>query len=421
MDDDRVARGSALSRRAWLRRATAAGAVLAVAGHWRPAAGQSKTIKIGTIEPLTGPVAPDGLLDQKAFQFAVNEVNEAGGIKSLGGARLELMAGDSQGKPELGMSEAERLIRNGAVVVLGAFQSSVTFTSSQVAEKHKVPYICPISSAGQIAGRGFKYLVKLSPDSERYAADELQFLKEAGQSRGRPVKSLALMYEDTLHGKDLAETFKRLAPGAGLTVAETIAYPHQTSSLTSEVGRVKASNADLLIAMCYVSDAILLTRAMAELKYTPIAYINNAGANNRQYIDTLGPLADGTLTNGEWSPHLKKAGVKEVNAKFKAFAGADMDGFRAENYTAIRVLLAGALERAASTDRDALMAALRATTTTDHVMPYEKISFDANGRNAGVSTLVLQIQKGTPLPVWPSKYAAADPLWPLPSWDKRRA
>ncbi len=182
---------------------------------------------------------------------------------------------------------------------------------------------------------------------------------------------------------------------------------------------MKASKADLLIAMCYVADAILLTKAMAELKYTPIAYINNAGANNRQYIDTLGPLAHGTLTNGEWSPRLKKAGVDQLNARFKAFAGADMDGFRAENYTAIRAVLAGALERAASTDPDALMTALRATNTTDHVMPYDRISFDANGRNVGVSTLVLQIQAGTPMPVWPSKYAAADPLWPLPDWAAR--
>ena len=377
-----------------------------------------KEIKIGIIEPLTGPLAQDGLINMKAYEFAIDEINKAGGIKSKGGAQIKIIKGDSTGKPEVGMGEAERLIKDGALALLGAYQSSVTFTTSQVAERNQTPYICPISSAGAIAKRGFKYLIKNSPDSDMYSVAALDFIKQIGEKTGKKAKNMAIMFEDTLHGKELADTMRRMAKDYTLEVSEFIAYPHATSDITAEVSKVKARNSDVFMTITYVADAILITKTMNKLRYSPMAYFSYAGGANPQYAKSLGPLAEGTWTNAEWNHLLKKKGVKELNEKFKRYAGVNMDGFRAEIYTAVYVLK-DALERASSLNKDNIMEALRKTNMTDHIMPYDRILFDESGKNPNVKALIVEVKKEEYFPVYPFEYAAGNASWPFMPWEKR--
>jgi branched-chain amino acid transport system substrate-binding protein len=379
---------------------------------------EAREIKIGVIQPLTGPLAQDGLLNMKAYEFAVEEINKSGGIKSLGGAKIEILKGNSEAKPEIGMGEAERLIREGAVVLMGAYQSSVTFTASQAAERNKTPFICPISSAASIAARGFKYLIKNSPDTGMYTEAALDFIRDIGKKTGKKPETIAIMFEDTLHGKELGEAFKKMAPDYNLKVVQAIAYPHATSDLTAEVSKVKASNADVFMSITYVADAILITKTMHKLRYSPMAYFSYAGGANPQYANTLGTLAEGTFTNAEWNHLLKKEGVRELNESFKEYAGVNMDGFRAEIYTAVWVLK-NALERAASLDKEKIMEALRNTKITDHLMPYETIAFDETGKNPNVKALIVEVREGIYLPVYPFEYAAADATWPFVPWEDR--
>jgi len=377
-----------------------------------------KEVKVGFIEPITGPLAQDGLINMKAYQMAVDEINAAGGIKSLGGAQIKVLAGDSTGKPEVGMGEAERLMRDGAVVLIGAYQSSVTYTTTQVAEKNKTPYICSIASANSIARRGFKYLIKNSPDLDDYDSTFVEFIVQMNRKMTKKVKTIAVLYEDTLHGKEESSTIIRNAKLQNLEVVATIAYPHATSDLTSEISKVKASKADGVLASTYISDAILLTKTMEKLRYNPICYFSLAGAANPQYAKSLGPLAEGTWTNAEWNHLLKKKGVRELNERFKRYAGVNMDGFRAENYTAVYILK-DALERAASLDKEKIMEALRKTNMTDHYMPYERIVFDERGKNPNVKVLVVEVRKGEYFPIYPFDYAAGEPTWPFVPWEKR--
>jgi branched-chain amino acid transport system substrate-binding protein len=377
-----------------------------------------KEIKIGVIQPLSGPLSQDGLINMKAYEFAVDEINNAGGIKSKGGAKIKILKGDSEGKPEVGMGEAERLISDGALVLMGAYQSSVTFTTSQVAERNQTPYICPISSAGAITKRGFKYLVKNSPDTDMYTVAALDFLKQMGERTGKKAKTIAIMFEDTLHGKELGDAFKRMAKDFNLEVTESIAYPHASPDLTAEISKVKASGSDVFMTITYVADAILITKTMNKLRYNPIAYFSYAGGANPQYAKSLGSLGEGTFTNAEWNHLLKKKGVSELNEKFKKHAGVNMDGFRAEIYTAVYVLK-DALERASSLGKNNIMEALRKTNMSDHIMPYDRIVFDESGKNPNVKALIVEVKKGEYFPVYPFEFAAGNATWPFITWEKR--
>src|SRR5437899_12250745 len=108
------------SRRTFLA-SSLAGA--AAAGLARPLWAQPKTIKVGVIHPVTGPLAEPGQACRLGAQMAADAINAAGGIKSLGGMKLELLLGDTQTKPDLGRLEAERGVNQGARMLMGSVDS----------------------------------------------------------------------------------------------------------------------------------------------------------------------------------------------------------------------------------------------------------------------------------------------------------
>ena len=118
-------------------------------------------IKVGILLPLSGGVAPIGINNRRGHELAVEEINANGGIAALGGAKLEMIDGDTQGKPEIGITELQKLERKGVVAIMGAYQSGVTFPVTQVSEKLQVPFIDPVAIADSITSRGFKYLFKV--------------------------------------------------------------------------------------------------------------------------------------------------------------------------------------------------------------------------------------------------------------------
>jgi branched-chain amino acid transport system substrate-binding protein len=161
----------------------------------------AEDIKVGILLPLSGPVAPIGQNNRRGHVLAIDEINAAGGIKSLGGAKLIMIDGDTQGNPKTGIQETEKLATQGVAAILGAYQSNVTFPSTQIAEKSGVPYIDPVAIADSITeGRNFKYTFKVAPKASWYARDQLKFIKWVGETSGKPVKRIILMYEDTLFG-----------------------------------------------------------------------------------------------------------------------------------------------------------------------------------------------------------------------------
>lgn len=378
-------------------------------------------IKVGILLPLSGPIAPIGQNNRRGHALAIEEINAAGGIKSMGGARLVMIDGDTQGNPKVGIQETEKLIAQGVSVILGAYQSNVTFPTTQIAEKSRVPYIDPVAIADSITkGRNFKYTFKIAPMASWYARDQLKFIKWVGEKTGKPVKRVVLMYEDTLFGQSTSTGQAAAAAELGIEVLEKIAYPAETPDMTPTISRVKQINPDAILLVSYIADAVLITKTMKELGVDIPIMGTSAGHIDPAYIANLGPLAEYSFTVGEWSPDLKKAGAAKIAERFQAKFGVPMNGHAAETYMATMVL-ADALERAGSADRQKLRDALAQTKLCGdrNILPYDCVRFDASGQSPEGQLVMLQVQKGQFVSVWPSEVAAANPVFPVPSWAKR--
>ena len=155
------------------------------------------TIKIGNIIPLSGPSASVGQQGKMPREMAIDEINAAGGIKSLGGAKLEMLYADSESKPEKGVSEAERLINTEKVNVLtGCWNSAVTYPTTAVAERYGVPFIVPVSVSDKITEQGFKNVFRIAAKDSWWTRDQFAFLKDMQTEFNTPVKKLAFVYEN---------------------------------------------------------------------------------------------------------------------------------------------------------------------------------------------------------------------------------
>jgi branched-chain amino acid transport system substrate-binding protein len=381
----------------------------------------AEDVKVGILLPLSGPVAPIGQNNRRGHALAIDEINAAGGIKSLGGAKLVMIDGDTQGNPKVGIQEAEKLASRGVSVILGAYQSNVTFPTTQIAEKVGVPYIDPVAIADSITeGRNFKYTFKIAPKASWYARDQLKFIKWVGEKSQRPVKRIVLMYEDTLFGQSTSKGQEASAKELGIEVVEKIAYPAETPDMTPTISRIKQIAPDALVLVSYIADAVLITKTMKELGVDIPIMGTSAGHIDPAYIANLGALAEASFTVGEWNPDLKKAGAAKIAERFQAKFGLPMNGHAAETYMATMVL-ADALERAKSADRAKLREALAQTNLCGdrNILPYNCIKFDASGQSPEGQLVMLQVQKGQFVSVWPSEAAAGTPIFPVPAWSKR--
>ena len=383
-------------------------------------------VLIGMVQPMTGSLAVIGQSAKRGHEFAVDRINAAGGIKSLGGAKLVLLTGDSQGKPEIGMSETERLIRKGAKAMTGCYQSSVTIAATQVAEKNKVPFVMSMAIADKILERGFKYTFRTQYSSSMAANRAIQYIKELGKASGHEVKKLALIYENTLFGKTTADGLKEAIKKEGFELVADIPYPHKVTDLSSEVSKLKAAKPEVIIPITYVTDGILLTRTLAAMKVEHVAIVGaaNSGFTDPAHISSLGKLAEFTFnvvprydsTNPE---------ANKIAKLFEEKYGVPFDLTAVYSYVATYVI-ADALERAGSTDSDKILEALRNTDITDpaiNILPQKGIKYGKVGKmenqNIYADVIVEQIQEGRLHPVYPPKYATKKPVWPAPKWSER--
>lgn len=378
-------------------------------------------IPVGILLPLSGSVAPIGINNRRGHELAIEEINESGGIKSLGGAKLVMIDGDTQGNPNVGISEVEKLAQRGVVAIMGAYQSGVTFPTTQMSERLGVPFIDPVAIADSITeGRGFKYTFKVSPLASWYARDQIRFVIDASTAAGSPAKSVVLLHEDTLFGTSTAEGQVAAAKEFGLEVLADISYGKDTPDMTSTIAQIKHLNPDVLLMVSYINDAVLVTKTMKELGVNIPIVGTSAGHIDPAYISNLGADADLTFTVGEWNTDLSKSGVSEVSKRFEEKFGVPMNGHAAETYMSTMVLR-DALERTGSTDRDELRDAIAETKICGeaNILPYDCIRFGESGQSPEAQLIVLQIIDGKHQTVWPADVAAQSPVWPVPAWSDR--
>ncbi len=397
-------------------------------------ASAQEEIRIGVIYPLTGAAASTGVELKAAAELAAAITNgeikapdtllAAVGMPNLKGARIKLIFGDHQGNPQVGATETERLITQEKVVaVMGAYFSNVTATASQAAERYGVPFLNPDSSSVTLTQRNFKWFFRTTPHDDLFVTNFFAFLRDFEGKKNVKLRNVALFNENTLWGNETTRLELKLADQQEFQVVEKLHYPAKTAQMTSEIQRLKAANPDVIMQSSYLGDAILSMKTYKELGFLPrMLLANNAGFNDSEFLKTLGRDGDYIISREVWALDQAERNplIKAVNALMLERAKVNFNGNSARAFTGMAVL-ADAINRAGSTAPEDIRKALAATDIPADrlIMPWKGIRFDAAGQNELGQGIIVQVQDGKYVTVWPFDVATRDIIFPIPAWNAR--
>lgn len=374
-----------------------------------PSEAQPKTVKIGSLLSLSGPLAEAGREIKEGIELAVAEINEKGGIKSLGGARIEVAYGDSQAKPEVAASETERLIsRDGVLAIIDMYPSVTTLSATQVAERMKTPFYVAISFADSITERGFKYVFEQEPKAASVGRFQIDFLDYLGKTSGKKAQNVAILHEDTDYGQSVARGAEATLKQRGYHILGKFSYPFRTTDVSTLLAKVKASKPDAIVQASYIGDSILIARTSERLGLN-VPIIDASGKAHPSYVSAVRKTGEGEFVLNMWNKDIP--GAKALNDRYRAKAGKDMTGHAALVYQAV-LTIKEALERAGAADRQALrdaLARIEIGPGPNLVLPYTSIKFNEQGLNVGGAFIMTQISNGDFVTVWPEKFASRKP------------
>jgi branched-chain amino acid transport system substrate-binding protein len=419
-------RSEGLSRRTFLRAAAAAGATTAVAP--RPLRAQPATVRIGAVHPVTGALAEIGQACRLGAQMAVDAVNAGGGIKAMGGARLELVLGDTENKPDVARAEAERVVNAGAQLLTGAFHSGQTAAMVPVAQQRRIPFLIDISAADPITlnvarsvrdgQQKVQYVYRNFPTTAVFGRRAVTFMTEIFREAGVAPKRVVLLYVNDLFGQTQARQFQAAhkAMSPGFDIVESIAYPENATDLSTEVSKAKAARPDIIAPVTRATSAILLLQELARQRVDMMGIVSpgTPGLYEAGQIAQLRELVEYAMDNVPW-PNFKNPETRRVaEAYAKRSGGKTFDTNSGYSYEAILVM-ADALERARSTDPDTIVDAIRKASFKGGLMVAGgPVVFNEVGDNPNASTAMIQILEQKPVVVWPREAAERKFVFPRP-------
>jgi branched-chain amino acid transport system substrate-binding protein len=370
-------------------------------------------IKIGALFPLSGDLADEGQSALKGMRLAIAEVNQDGGIKALGGALLTLAEADSKGDADGAKAEVDRLVKTeGVAAVVGTGQSTVALEATAAAEDLQTPFIVSSGAADEITGRGLAYTFRLCPKADWYARDQVAFLAALQNLVGLDITKVALLHEDGEFGKQTAASQKRYLADAGIQVVTDIEYSPALADFSNQVLTIKQSGAQAILTATLLNDAALIAQAAAVL-HANVPIVDAAGGVlDSGFIANAGASAEQMMSVSEFAAGMAPSKTLEQKV---TDSGAVLDADLLYGYQAVW-LLADALQRAGSTDEPGFRAALASTVLSgEHlVLPQGLLTFDDTGQNRAARLLVLQVQDGRMVPVWPKEYAQGTVLLAAP-------
>ncbi|MBM4339717.1 MAG: hypothetical protein FJ110_09230 [Deltaproteobacteria bacterium] len=414
-------KGGGISRRAFLKAAGITGLASSAIGFPAVLRGaEPKEILIGSIHPVTGPVAYDGTSLAQAVELAAAQKNAAGGIKSMSGAKLKVLLLDSEAKPKVGEAAAEKLIRDGCICLLGCYNSPVAMVTTQVAERSGVPHIITVAVADEILERGFKYTFRVQPDATNMAEMTCKYTRQLAEKFNMTLKTMSCLHISGF-GAVVYNKLVKLAPKYGFEAIGNVSYGFGVSDLTTEVSKVKGMNADVIIDVGYLPDGILKIKTYSDLKVEPkggIIGCANGAFSNPSMVTELGRLAEHIMDGNYWhnprSP-LARNVIAEYNKKYTKVV---FQSHAVHAYNAALVII-DALERTGTTDLVKIRDAIAKTSLKEHIAPGGLIEFDSTGQNKNAMATLQQVQKRDIKVVLPDEFSDARPVFPIPPWSAK--
>lgn len=399
--------------RPFTRRSTLAAGAATLAGLAMPSVlrAQPAAVKLGLIHPVTGPLAFSGSQCRAGGQMAITDINAAGGIKAMGGARLEALLGDCQLKPELAASLVDQFAEAGAAGFTGCFSSSLGLAATQAAAKYDLPFAIDSGVADSLTARGLANTFRLFASASGCVSGAVGELDGLNKGAGSPVKSAILVHENSEFGTTVAATLKDRLPGIGIQVLDVMPHATPTRDFTNVVLRIKEQKPDLVIISNYINEYVLLIRTLVQQRVPMVAMFSVLGGGfSLKFAKEQSEIAENVLDFNQWqNPHApqtaafrKRIEAAGLTTTYEVFFG----------YYAVK-LLADAMERTGSADKAKLLPALAASTFYPEMLPYQPTKF-VNGQNQGAQAVGLQVQQSDVKVVWPTEFADAKPVFPRP-------
>ena len=309
-----------------------------------PPAGAADAVKIGVLFPLTGNAAAAGQAAKAAIEVALDIVNNAhpelgnlplaatAGLPNLGGAKLEVTFVDHQGNPSVAQQLATRLITEDKVnALMGAYQSSCTFTATPVAERYGIPFMVGDSAALNITTRGLKYVFRATPIATDYARTYMRFFADM-KGQGKKIGSIAIVNENTDYGTSVGDAIEAEAKKANMPVAIRIPYAASSTDVSAQVLQLKEKQPDVVIFISYTADSILYMKTMKSLDYKPPMIIgDDTGFSDPSFIPAVNDIAQGVMNRSAWAVGKPGSNTAKINDMYKAKTGRDLDDTSARN------------------------------------------------------------------------------------------
>lgn len=388
----------------------------------------NSAIKIGVLDPLSGPNASQGEDALRGALLAAEVINNGlpdnplpiasmRGVPNLGGRKIKIVQGDTAGANETGQAQVDRLVRDEKVVALsGAYQSGVTLATAKHADRYGIPYVNGDSSAPSLTQQSLSWFFRTGPSDRTFGEAFLGMLKDQRDS-GTSIKKVAILYTDDQFGNDAAQVTKDLAsPDKDYAVVADVKFDPKATDLTSQVQKVRAGQPDVLFVAAYSPTAKLLLDGLRNLDYMPPALLAyGAGFADPQFVKNAGDRLTGMFRRVAWSQDLadKVPATKQVSELFRTTFKQPMTETSARTFQAV-VTIALAINEARSTEPDKIRVALSSTKIqgTSTILPWDGVSFDENRQNTGARGVVEQYVEGQWRAVYPREVALRPVTWP---------
>jgi branched-chain amino acid transport system substrate-binding protein len=403
-----------LTRRAFAAGVGAAGLMAGIA-PFNIVRAQGGPLKVGVLLPRSGLQAGIGQDCQRGVDIA------GGVLKSMGLPDLAIMNGDTESNVETARSRAEKLISDGAQLLVGAFDSGQTTAIAQVAEQKGIPLVINIAAAPPITEQGYKFVFRNFPTGPMILRDAFLNQKEVFQITGHAPKTAVMLHVNDTYGTAIKGGLNAMFPKFDMPykILDQISYDPTARDLSVELAKAKASGAEVLIAVSRLNDAILLTREMIKQRWNPMAIMSmGPGWNENDYFKTLGKLADGPMSFIPWYDPTKKLSQQLRADLAKAYPDLNMNEKHVYTFEALLVA-ADAFKRAGSTDPKPLADAIRTTNITNNVSIGPGIKFNEKGQNDKLKCAAIQNRAGKFVTIAPKAAADGKPELPMIPYSQR--
>lgn len=375
----------------------------------------AEPVKIGAALPLSGPMALSGQNIRRSIDIAVEQINKSGGIKSLGGAPLQIIYADTTSDPSAGANAVSRMISNDKpIAIQGAYGSSITFAASGVSERRGIPFLT-MSFSDNIIGRGYKNIFQVVDIASNMGKAQLTHTLEMAKRAGaEPIKSISIVFEDTAYGKSQAESLHKTAEEIGLETGLYESYAPGLADAIPLATKIAASKGQALFINSTISDAVLLIRGLRQLNSNVPIIAGGAGFLEPDFYKAVQQDSEGIFVE---APMLASGPFDEAyRSKYGTFMSHA--GFA---HAIITEIIAQGLEKSATRDPRELGKVLHGMpfdTGNASLIPGGGVRFDERGGNSMAHSIMAQWQNGELVPVWPQGAASKPFKWAGKSVDK---